>query len=156
MVFKGAKEQKQKRKASAKQLEHLAKAREKANATRKANKIKREEAKLNKLRGSPMATQNVINNDNPSNNINDLKITNTKVAEIKKEFPAFQQFTKDDIMKLQEDAITNYEVKRKARKAKKKDEQAKDVVQKKDFDAVTRAMKPAPSNPDDVWNICFN
>ncbi len=143
-VFKDVKPIREKRKATKKQLEHLARAREKANATRKANKIKRDEAKLNKYKnGQP---------------INDLKITQTKPEnEIKKEYPTFKQFTDDDIKKLQEDAISSYEVKRKARKQKKKEEQAVQVKKQKDFNAVSKAVSFNNIAPaDDPWSLCFN
>ena len=147
-VFKGGETTKRaKKKASVKQLEHLAKAREKANRTRKANQLKRQEAKLNNLKDD-LPMPKVIKNDT----INDLKINETKIQEYKKDLPSFQQFTADDIKKLQEDAISNYEVKRKARKVVKKQVQQEEHKHQQNYEAVTKAMKPN----NDTEDVCFN
>tara|TARA_R110001632_G_scaffold20699_3_gene61602 strand:- start:2095 stop:2721 length:627 start_codon:yes stop_codon:yes gene_type:complete len=144
-VFKDVKPMRVKRKATAKQLEHLAKAREKAMVTRKANKIKKDEEKLDKLKG---LSPKVIKNDNPD----DLKVKQT----IQEQYPTFKQFTNEDIIKLQEDAISSYEVKRKARKVKKKEDQLINTKKQKDYDAVAKAVSfQSIPNQDDPWAMCF-
>ena len=135
-----------KKKVSEKQLEHLAKAREKAAANRKA---KAEAKRLEKEAKNDIKIKHTKKVD---------FVTSSDVAEvIKKEYPTFQQFTQADILRLQEDAINNYDTKRKKRKEEKKQKQLKEHVEKKNYEAVTRAVHhPLNPDPDDVWGLCFN
>jgi hypothetical protein len=134
-------EKRPKKKASAKQLEHLAKAREKASINRKAKaELKRVEKQ--KVRDT-----------------RDLKKSEVeqKSVSFEESYPTFQQFSPDDIIKLQEDAISNYDARRKKRKEDKKKKQQVQAVEKKNYEAVTRAIhKPTNPDPDDVWALCFN
>ena len=65
---------------------------------------------------------------------------------------SMRHLTEEDIIKLQQAAIENYEVKRKARKQKKKEAEAKANHDKKVFQSISKAVNP---NPDSVWDVCF-
>ena len=51
------------------------------------------------------------------------------------------------------DAIEGYDTKRKVRKAKKKEEQAKAVIEKKTFEVISKAVNG--HDPDSVYESCF-
>ena len=141
-------EKRPKKKVSEKQLEHLAKAREKAKETRRLKAEAKRDLKIKHTKieqEPPKPEADIMTKDNPM------------VSATKKEYPSFQQFTPEDIIKLQEDAINSYDKKRKARKEIKKQKQQVEAVEKKNYEAVTRAIHH-PVNPqaDDPWSLCFN
>ena len=128
-IFKDAPPKKTKRKASEKQLAHLAKAREKAAAKRKGETAERLQLKKEK----------------------EIKEA-VKVVK-SPEAPKGIFLTKDDIFKLQSDAIEGHETKRKARKQVKKKEE--EEVQK--VNRVNKVIRRAVGqpDPDDIWADCF-
>ena len=140
-------EKRPKKKISEKQLEHLAKAREKAKETRR---LKAEAKKDLKITQKPRRESVSFSDD-------EVLSKDSAPIHIKQEYPSFQQFTPEDIIKLQEDAINSYDKKRKARKEVKKQQKQVEAVEKKNYEAVTRAIHH-PTNPsqDDPWAMCFN
>ena len=64
-----------------------------------------------------------------------------------------RHLSEEQIIDLQEKAISNYEVKRKKAKEIKKKEQAKVAQEKKVYETINKAINP---DPDDVWGVCFN
>tara|TARA_R110000823_G_scaffold116891_6_gene240137 strand:- start:1753 stop:2379 length:627 start_codon:yes stop_codon:yes gene_type:complete len=140
-------EKRPKKKISEKQLEHLAKAREKAKETRR---LKAEAKKDLKITQKPRRESVSFSDD-------EVLSKDSAPIHTKQEYPSFQQFTPEDIIKLQEDAINSYDKKRKARKEVKKQQKQVEAVEKKNYEAVTRAIHH-PTNPsqDDPWAMCFN
>jgi len=65
---------------------------------------------------------------------------------------SMRNLSDEDIILLQQQAIENYEVKRKARKQKKKQDEAKAQQEKKVYESITKAVQP---DPNDVWAVCF-
>ncbi len=65
---------------------------------------------------------------------------------------SLKQLSEQDIMKLQQMAIEDYEIQRKARKEKKKEAEAKANHDKKVYQSISKAVN---SNPDDVWSVCL-
>jgi hypothetical protein len=134
--------------ATEKQREHLKKAREKALATRRKN------AAARKI----LADEKKAERD-AKRKEKELKIISKEDREYKqkqkqKDIPQNigKSFTEEQIIDLQQKAIENYEVKRKARKEVKKKEQQKVAQDKKTYDMINNAINP---DPEDVWASCF-
>jgi len=144
-------EKRPKKKASAKQLEHLAKAREKAKENRRLKAEAKAQAKKDLKINQKPRRQSVTFDDDVDD---DVATKDTPHVET---IQSFQQFSREDIIKLQEEAINGYDTKRKARKEVKKKQQQQAAVEKKNYEAVTRAIHN-PQNPqdDDPWAMCFN
>jgi hypothetical protein len=130
-----------------KQREHLKKAREKALATRRKNATARKliadqkKAERDEKREEKLLKQ--ISKE-------DREFKQKKVA-FEAESSIGQSFTEEQIIDLQQKAIENYEVKRKARKEVKKKEQQKVAQDKKTYDVINKAINPDP----DPWAACF-
>ena len=120
---------KPKRKASKKQLEHLAKAREKATAKRKEQEAER--TALKKEKQVREAVKVVKSPEQPKGIF----------------------LTKEEILNLQSEAIEGHETKRKARKQVKKKEQ-EEVQKVNRANKVIRRAVGQP-DPDDIWADCF-
>jgi hypothetical protein len=128
-IFKDAPPKKPKRKASEKQLAHLAKAREKANAKRKGETAERNARKKEK------EVQEAV------------KVVKSPEA------PKGLFLTKDEIFNLQHEAIEAHETKRKARKQVKKKEQEEIQKVNRVNQVVRRAI--GQPDPDDIFASCF-
>jgi len=146
---------KKKKPLSDKQRAHLKKAREKALATRKAKaaerkkveEVKRAEREKKRLERE----QKQIKKED--NDFEKQKKIQESVPPPSSQVPSsLRQLSEQDIMKLQQAAIENYEVTRKARKQKKKEAEAKANHDKKVYQSISKAVN---SNPDDVWSVCF-
>lgn len=145
---------KKKKPPSAKQREHLKKAREKALATRKAKAAERKKVEVAKK-----AEREKKRLEREEKQIKKEESDFEKQKKIQETAPALsqvpssmKQLSEQDIIKLQQMAIEDYEVKRKARKQKKKEAEAKANHDKKVFQSISKAVNP---NPDDVWSVCF-
>ena len=145
------KQLKPKKESTQKQRDHLKKAREKALATRQAKaKIRKEEQEkksLERQKKREEADLLKIQKEDQDH----LKKVQVKQEEDYKS--SFKHLTEQQIIQLQQSAIENYEVKRKAAKVIKKQEQAKIQQDKKIYETINKAVNP---DPDDVWGICFN
>ena len=162
---------KKKKPPSEKQRAHLKKAREKALATRRANaskkkaeaeekriarQKKREEkdkAMIEQEEEDYLASKEVHATGSHSSQRHDK--VKPKVTFGKESLPtksSLRSLTDEQILDLQEQAISNYEVKRKAAKVVKKKEQGKVAQEKKVYESITKAVG---ADPDDVWNVCF-
>ena len=145
------KQMKPKKESTQKQRDHLKKAREKALATRQAKaKIRKEEQEkksLERQKKREEADLLKIQKEDQDH----LKKVQVKQEEDYKS--SFKHLTEQQIIQLQQSAIENYEVKRKAAKVIKKQEQAKIQQDKKIYETINKAVNP---DPDDVWGICFN
>jgi len=144
---------KKKKPLSDKQRAHLKKAREKALATRKAKaaerkkveEVKRAEREKKRLERE----QKQIKKED--NDFEKQKKIQESVPPPSSQVPSsLRQLSEEDIMKLQQAAIENYEVSRKARKQKKKEAEAKANHDKKVYQSISKAV-----NPDSVWDVCF-
>ena len=142
---------KPKKESTQKQRDHLKKAREKALATRQAKaKVRKEEQEkkaLERQKKREEADLLKIQKEDQDH----LKKVQVKQEEDYKS--SFKQLTEEQIVNLQQKAIENYEVKRKAAKVIKKQEQMKVQHDKKIYETINKAVNP---DPDDVWGICFN
>jgi hypothetical protein len=132
--------------ATEKQREHLKKAREKALATRRKNAVARKLVEDQKKAERAEKRKE-----------KELKTISKEDREYKqkqKQIPESisNSFTEEEIIDLQQKAIENYEVTRKARKVVKKKEQLKVAQDKKTYDMINKAVNP---DPDDVWASCF-
>ena len=137
---------KPKKESTQKQRDHLKKAREKALATRQAKaKVRKEEQEkkaLERQKKREEADLLKIQKEDQDH----LKKVQVKQEEDYKS--SFKHLTDQQIIQLQQSAIENYEVKRKAAKVIKKQEQDKKI-----YETINKAVNP---DPDDVWGICFN
>ena len=118
---------KKKRKATAKQLEHLKKAREKAQANKLARKKEKQaQAVIPEAvkKARPEAKHTLLN------------------------------LSPEELEALTERAIAGYDTKRKAEKAEKRKQQAEDKKQQALHTTISRALKQP--DPDDMWASCFN
>jgi hypothetical protein len=120
-----------------KQKAHLAKARAKGLEVRRAKKkIKDEErAKLQEAK----------------------QVQETKKVSFEKKiqnYPTLNHMSEEQIIKLQEEAIGNYEKRRKAEKKIKREEQAKEAQEKKAFNVISRAVN-ASDPMEDFFGQCF-
>jgi hypothetical protein len=127
---------KRKKKASAKQLEHLAKAREKALATRRRNAAEKQK----------------------KNAVKTLQKEASKgKTDIKSDGEAAQSFIMNlspaQIQQLQEDAIEKYDTKRKARKKLKKEAIEEQKKATHTNNVIHKAI--TQTDPDDMWSVCF-
>ncbi len=147
---------KKKKPPSDKQRAHLKKAREKALATRRAKaadrkkveeakkaerekkRLEREEKQIKKEE-SQFQKQKKLQESVPTPTPTTTSVPNS-----------MRQLSEQDIIKLQQAAIENYEVTRKARKQKKKEAEQKANHDKKVYQSIAKAV-----NPDDVWASCF-
>jgi len=144
-----------KRKATPKQKEHLAKAREKALATRRANAEKKKAERELIQNEKDLKKQERMEKLRIKEEQKELKQVQQQI-QIKKQAPAPMPapqptFTQDDILKIQEQAISNYETKRKAKKEAKKKALDQEQHDKKVYQAITKAIKPSS-----VWDDCFS
>lgn len=142
---------KPKKESTQKQRDHLKKAREKALATRQAKaKVRKEEQEkksLERQKKREEAERLKIDKEDKDH---------VKKVQFKKEEEyqsSLKHLTNEQIVDLQQKAIENYEVKRKAAKVIKKQEQMKIQQDKKIYETINKAVNP---DPDDVWGICFN
>ena len=127
---------------SDKQKDHLVEARKKGLEVRRKKAAERK-----KLKAEAEIIQEQVKEEN------EIDMLKTKY---KMEQPINKVYQLDEemIQKLKQDAIEGYDVKRKARKAKKKVEKQEDEIVQKSVRAITSAVKPA-YNPDDVYANCF-
>jgi len=144
-----------KRKATEKQKEHLAKAREKALATRRANAEKKKAEREIIQQQKDLKKQERMEKLRLKEEQKELKQIQQEIH-IKKQtptpMPAPQPtFTQDDILKIQEQAISNYESKRKAKKEAKKKALDQEQHDKKVYQSISKAIKPH----EDIWASCF-
>lgn len=134
------------KKASVKQRDHLKKAREKALETRRAKAKERkaveEEKKAERQRKRDEKEKIIIEKEDKEHKKTDVSV---------KPHSYMNEFTHEQLIDLQQKAIENYEVKRKARKKVKKETQAKEQADKKVYESITKAVGPV----DDVWADCF-
>ena len=134
------------KKASVKQRDHLKKAREKALETRRAKAKERkaveEEKKVERQRKREEKEKNIIEKEDKEHKKTEVSV---------KPHSYMNEFTPEQLVELQQKAIENYEVKRKARKKVKKETQAKEQADKKVYESITKAVGPV----DDVWADCF-
>jgi len=146
---------KKKKPLSDKQRAHLKKAREKALATRKAKaaerkkveEVKRAEREKKRLERE----QKQIKKED--NDFEKQKKIQESVPPPSSQVPSsLRQLSEQDIMKLQQAAIENYEVTRKARKQKKKEAEAKANHDKKVYQSISKAVG---QTQDDIWGSCF-
>ena len=146
-----------KRKATEKQKEHLAKAREKALATRRANAEKKKAQRELIQKEKDLKKQERMEKLRLKEEQKELKQVQQEI-QLKKQapppapMPAPQPiFTQEDILKIQEQAISNYETKRKAKKEAKKKALEQEQHDKKVYQSIAKAIKPR-----DVWDDCFS
>jgi len=120
-----------------KQKEHLAKARAKGLEVRRAKKKIKDEEKAKEQE--------------------EKKQQETKKVSFEKEiqnYPTLNHLSEDQIIKLQEQAIGNYEKRRKAEKKIKREVQAKEAQEKKAFNVISRAVN-ASDPMEDFFGQCF-
>jgi hypothetical protein len=145
---------KKKKPPSDKQRAHLKKAREKALATRRAKAAERkkvEDAKKAEREKKRLEREQKQIEKEESDFMKQKKIQES-VPPPSKVPSSMKQLSEQDIMKLQQMAIEDYEIKRKARKQKKKEAEAKANHDKKVYQSISKAVN---SNPNDVWSVCF-
>ena len=140
---------KPKKARSDKQMAHLKKAREKALATRRANKAARDEAagkSVKKVKSTPKAPS-------PEPDPEEL----AEELSSKMNIPSSMRLLSlDDIKELQQQAIEGYDTKRKKRKDIKRKGVATAKQESKTYEAVAKAIhQPSNPDPDDVWSLCF-
>lgn len=144
---------KKKKAPSAKQREHLKKAREKALATRRAKAAERkkvEEAKKAEREKKRLEREQKQIQKEESDFMKQKKLQ--EAAPAPTQVPSsMKQLSEQDIMKLQQMAIEDYEIKRKARKQKKKEAEAKANHDKKVYQSISKAVK----SQDEIWASCF-
>jgi len=134
------------KKVSVKQRDHLKKAREKALETRRAKAKERkaleEEKKVERQRKREEKDKAIIEKEDKEHKKTEVSV---------KPHSYMNEFTPEQLIELQQKAIENYEVKRKARKKVKKETQAQEQADKKVYESITKAVGPV----DDVWADCF-
>ena len=128
-VFKDVKP----RKKSQKQLDHLAKAREKALAVRQANAQAKKKVQF--------ATQATVDDPRPKEKKESV-ILHMSVSE-------FQRLQKQSNL----DAVESYDTKRKAQKKAKRDAQEEYTKANRINHQINKAL--GVPDPDDVWAVCF-
>ena len=149
--------------ASDKQREHLKKAREKALATRRANSAGRkkleEEKKALRQQKREEKEKALIEKEEQEHQLNQSKpqVSFAK-PDVKPEAKVevkphsyMNEFSQEQIMELQQQAIENYEVKRKKAKQVKKEAQQKENADKKIYESISKAVGPV----SDPWADCF-
>ena len=142
---------KPKKESTQKQRDHLKKAREKALATRQAKaKVRKEEQEKKSLERQKKREEADLLKIQKEDNDHVKKVQFKKDEEYQS---SLKHLTNEQIVQLQQSAIENYEVKRKAAKVIKKQEQMKIQQDKKIYETINKAVNP---DPDDVWGICFN
>jgi len=154
IIFKETKEVVKKKPASSKQAEHLKKAREKALATRRAKaKIRNEEKEkkaLERKMKRELKEKQLIEKEEAEHQI---KMQSKQVKVPEQSTPSsMRSLSESQILDLQEKAISNYEVKRKAAKEVKKKKQNEEAQQAKIYQSINKAINP---DPDDIWGVCF-
>jgi len=144
---------KKKKPPSDKQRAHLKKAREKALATRRAKAAARKEKEDIKK-----AEREKKRLEREQKQIEKEESDFAKQKKIQEVVPAspqvpnsMKQLSEEDIIKLQQMAIEDYEVKRKARKQKKKEAEAKANHDKKVYQSISKAV----NSQDEIWASCF-
>ena len=146
--------------ASDKQREHLKKAREKALATRRANSAGRkkleEEKKALRQQKREEKEKALIEKEEQEHQLNQSKPEVAKqpasLAKVEvKPHSYMNEFSQEQIMELQQQAIENYEVKRKKAKQVKKEAQQKENADKKIYESISKAVGPV----SDPWADCF-
>ena len=120
-----------------KQKEHLAKARAKGLEVRRAKK---------KIKDEERAKETEIKEEQKTKKVK-------FEAEIQ-QYPTLNNLSEEQIIKLQEQAIGNYEKRRKAEKKIKREEQAKEAQEKKAFNVISRAVN-ASDPMEDFFGQCF-
>ena len=157
---------KQKRKPrgppSEKQLETLARARQKGIETRRKKaeekrKIKELEDKIKqqeieekkkfleqKLNNTKVVESKALSNDEPK------ALSNDKPKVVESKPPVDKKIVEDTIEKAVAKGIAEFEMKRKERKAEKKKRLEKEAYEKKILNTVHKAV-----SPDDYWAQCF-
>ena len=139
--------------ASDKQREHLKKAREKALATRRANSAGRkkleEEKKALRQQKREEKEKALIEKEEQEHQLNQSK-PEAKVEV--KPHSYMNEFSQEQIMELQQQAIENYEVKRKKAKQVKKEAQQKENADKKIYESISKAVGPTQ---ECAWEACF-
>lgn len=139
---------KKKKQATEKQRAHLKKAREKALATRqaKAKLRKQGEAEKKAERQKKREEKEQLELEKEEKEYKSSKIESVPTKS------SLRSLTEEQILVLQENAIANYETKRKKAKEEKKKVQAKVDQDKKIYESINKAVNP---DPDDVWQSCF-
>tara|TARA_R110001592_G_scaffold59567_3_gene180721 strand:+ start:1806 stop:2498 length:693 start_codon:yes stop_codon:yes gene_type:complete len=146
--------------ASDKQREHLKKAREKALATRRANSAGRkkleEEKKALRQQKREEKEKALIEKEEQEHQLNqskpDVKPDAKPEPKVEvKPHSYMNEFSQEQIMELQQQAIENYEVKRKKAKQVKKEAQQKENADKKIYESISKAVGPV----SDPWADCF-
>tara|TARA_R110000824_G_scaffold157869_5_gene331414 strand:+ start:1177 stop:1866 length:690 start_codon:yes stop_codon:yes gene_type:complete len=143
-IFKEPSDQqppKRKKKASAKQLEHLAKAREKALATRRKNAA--EKKKNNAVKTLQKEAKITAGGGGEKEGAHPEASTQSFIMNLS---PA-------QLQQLQEDAIDKYELKRKARKKIKKEAIEEQKKATHTNNVIHKAI--TQTDPDDMWSVCF-
>tara|TARA_R110001592_G_scaffold416_4_gene2359 strand:- start:484 stop:1155 length:672 start_codon:yes stop_codon:yes gene_type:complete len=145
---------KKKKPLSDKQRAHLKKAREKALATRKAKAAERkkvEEAKRvdREKKRLEREQKQIKKEDNDFEKQKKIQETTPPPSQVPS---SMRHLSEEDIMKLQQAAIENYEVTRKARKQKKKEAEAKANHDKKVYQSISKAVG---QTQEDIWGSCF-
>ena len=147
---------KKKKPPSDKQRAHLKKAREKALATRRAKAAARKEQedikKAEREKKRLEKEQKQIEKEE-SEFAKQKKIQEAIPAPVQTQVPSsMRHLSEEDIIKLQQAAIENYEVKRKARKQQKKEAEAKANHDKKVYQSIAKAVG---QSQEDIWGSCF-
>ena len=154
-VFKDAKPKKKKRQISDSQREHLAQARKQALEVRRRKAQEKKILQQQERRAKAKAKKEAKNMTAPHNPMEseseDEAPAPVKVKTIKSH--AFEEIDEDLLVRVQEAAIEKYEVKRKARKQKKIQEQEEKQKEADIHRVVAKAVKP--QDPDDMWSVCF-
>lgn len=150
---------KKKKQPSDKQRAHLKKAREKALATRRLKAAARKEQddikKAEREKKRLEREQKQIQKEE-SDFAKQKKLQEAVAAPPSQHSDALpssmKNLSEQDIIKLQQMAIEDYEVKRKARKQKKKEAEAKATHDKKVYQSISKAVG---QSQDDIWGSCF-
>ena len=135
-IFKDAKPKRKRKPPSEKQLAHLAKAREKATAVRKAK------TEANKTAKKKVAFDDVLQKTDPRPR-----------REGATQESLLLHLTRQELLEIQQQAIEGYDSKRKARKKVKKD--AEHEVQKANLVNRQIAKAVGQTDPDAFWAECF-
>ena len=135
-IFTDAKPKRKRKPPSAKQLEHLKKAREKANAVRKAKTEAKKTAK------KKVAFDDVLKTTDPRPR-----------REGEAQESVLLHLTRQELLELQQQAIEGYDTKRKAQKKVKRS--AEEEVRKANLVNRTISKAVGQPDPDDMWAVCF-
>lgn len=170
-IFKDAKPKltktgRKKRVASEAQKAHLAKMRVRAAEAKKKKKLQKQE--LLEQEALINAQKKITHQKKLDQAMAEIERRELKVKEIKEPEPidtpppapaptpkynGTPPLTREDILKIQEEAIESYESKRKIKKEEKQKKLKQERLDRKTYDQVAKAIKPP--NPDDMWNVCF-